>query len=405
MACCEALLGRKLQGIKRCPASAHERADNVQTVIWELSHTVLQTDLSHISSKGVVAGDPVDVHSLLEILSALLATDDQLITTGNTIFSVILHSSRLLNLIGPQMSLQNVATCAEVQEQSHGDEPCADHHVTHASHNVQPNASQMHADSNAEAEHFCSPAREPSRSSQDALHQQYTLTAASAPSPASVRHRPWSASTFSHHKAAEHGANHSSQCSQCMASIAGAAANWSDAADARATADDETHAIGGSDAASQHQEQQQQQQGKQAHVNVDCHAAEHVRQHQQQGRKSAGKSAAGKRKLQVKQQSRTAPLVMSKCYAAAVAPAQQDGPWQADTPGHLQKDRSATLLASGFVTPTTACAVVNSAMVMPHSKHIAFSCDIYHQTGTSIVCLDAASQRAQPGHDRKHVDI
>ncbi|KAL0048849.1 hypothetical protein WJX82_000902 [Trebouxia sp. C0006] len=91
VACCEALIGRKLPGIKRCPASAHERADNIQTVIWELSHTVLQTDLSHISSKGVVAGDPVDIHNLLEILSALLSTDDQLITT-------------------------------EVQEQSHGDD-------------------------------------------------------------------------------------------------------------------------------------------------------------------------------------------------------------------------------------------------------------------------------------------
>ncbi len=91
MACCEALLGRKLQGIKRCPASAHERADNIQTVIWELSHTVLQTDLSHISSRGVVAGDPVDVHNLLDILSALLSTDDQLITTGKDNVTVILH--------------------------------------------------------------------------------------------------------------------------------------------------------------------------------------------------------------------------------------------------------------------------------------------------------------------------
>lgn len=111
MACCEALLGRKLQGIKRCPASAHERADNIQTVIWELSHTVLQTDLSHISSKGVVAGDPVDIHNLLEILSALLATDDQLITTGNPMLSVILHSSKVLHLISFQTSLRNVATC------------------------------------------------------------------------------------------------------------------------------------------------------------------------------------------------------------------------------------------------------------------------------------------------------
>ncbi len=52
---------------------------------------MLQTDLSHISSKGVVAGDPVDVHNLLEILSALLSTDDQLITTGKDNVTVILH--------------------------------------------------------------------------------------------------------------------------------------------------------------------------------------------------------------------------------------------------------------------------------------------------------------------------
>ncbi|DBA77644.1 TPA: hypothetical protein ACH3X1_009441 [Trebouxia sp. C0004] len=307
VACCEALLGRKLEGIKRCPASAHERADNIQTVIWELSHTVLRTDLSHISSKGVVSGDPVDVHNLLEIVSALLATDDQLITT-------------------------------EIQEQLRGDDSCADHQISHASHNVQPNASRMRADSHAEAEQFCSPDQKPSRSSQDALHQQYTLTAASAPSPASIRPKQWSASTSSHYKAAEHGANHSSQCSQCINSTADAAANCGDAADARASADGDGDASGSSDAAYQHQEQQQQ--GKQAHANVDSDAAEHVRQHQQQGRKPAGKAAVGKRKLRVKKQGGRAPLVMSKCYAAAVAPAQQDGPWQADSQGRLQEDRS-----------------------------------------------------------------
>jgi len=246
-----------------------------------------------------------------------------------------------LTPISNQMSLQNAAICAEVQEQSHGDDSCADHQVSHASHNMQPNDSQTHADSNAEAEHICSPARKPSRSSQDALHQQYSLTAASAPSPASVRPKRWSASTFSHHKAAEHGAKHSSQCSQCMDSTAGAADNCSDAADAHASdnasADGDSDASGGSDAASQHQEQQQQ--GKQAYVNVDSHAAEHVRQHQQQARKPAGKAAGGKRKLRVKKQGRKAPLVMSKCYAAAVAPAQQDGPWQADSQGHSQEDR------------------------------------------------------------------
>jgi len=402
VACCEALLGRKLQGITRCPASAHERADNIQTVIWELSHTVLQTDLSHISSKGVVAGDPVDIHNLLEILSALLSTDDQLITTGKDNVTVVLHCSKLLNPIGLQMSLQIVASCAEVQEELHGDGSCANHQVSHASHNVQPNASQMHADSNAEAEHFLSPDQKPSRGSQDALHQQYTSTAASAPSPTSVRPKPRSASTSSHHKAAEHGANHSSQCSQCMDSTAGAAATCCDAADAGANADDETDTIVSSDAASQHQEQQQQ--GKQAHVHVDSDAAEHVRQHQQQGRKPAGKAAGGKRKLRVKKQSRRAPLVMSKCYAAAVAPAQQDGPWQADNPDTSQEDRCAALLSCLALSQPTLHAL---SLTVPWlcGKDTALTCHVYHQTRTSVVCPDAASQRAQLGQDPERLDM
>ena len=57
--------------------SAQERVENVQAVLSELSHGVLQTDLSHISSHGVVSGDPVDVHNLLEIISALLTQDSQ----------------------------------------------------------------------------------------------------------------------------------------------------------------------------------------------------------------------------------------------------------------------------------------------------------------------------------------
>lgn len=88
VACCEALLGEKLQGIIRCPASAHERADNIQIILRELAHTVLQTDLSHISSMGVVSGDPVDVRNLLEILSALLSTDDQSRLTGITYYYI-----------------------------------------------------------------------------------------------------------------------------------------------------------------------------------------------------------------------------------------------------------------------------------------------------------------------------
>jgi len=256
---------------------------------------------------------------------------------------VVLHCSKLLNPIGLQMSLQIVASCAEVREELHGDGSCANHRVSHASHNVQPNASQMHADSDAEADH------KPSRGSQDALHQQYTSTAASAPSPTSVRPKPRSASTSSHHKAAEHGANHSSQCSQCMDSTAGAAATCCDAADAGANADDETDTIVSSDAASQHQEQQQQ--GKQAHVHVDSDAAEHVRQHQQQGRKPAGKAAGGKRKLRVKKQSRqprylTGGQVCSPAFMFGVVPA------------------------------NTACAVINCAMVVwqrhcPYLPHLS----------------------------------
>ncbi|KAA6419522.1 MAG: hypothetical protein FRX49_10447 [Trebouxia sp. A1-2] len=121
-----------------------------------------------------------------------------------------------------------------------------------------------------------------------------------------------------------------------MDSTPGGAANCGDAADAHAGGDSD--ASGGSDAASQHQEQPQR--GKQAHVNVDSNAAKHARQHQQQGRKAAGKAADGKRKLRVKKQSIGAPLVMSKCYAAAVAPVQQEDRSQADNLGHSQEDRS-----------------------------------------------------------------
>ncbi|KAL3143967.1 Centrosomal protein of 95 kDa [Trebouxia sp. C0010 RCD-2024] len=93
VACCEALLGRKLQGIQRRPASAQERAENVQAVLWELSHNVLQTDLSHISGQGVVSQDPVDVHNLLEIFSALLTQETQHASTGATDQIPAVHNS------------------------------------------------------------------------------------------------------------------------------------------------------------------------------------------------------------------------------------------------------------------------------------------------------------------------
>lgn len=64
-----------------------ERAQNVQAVLWELSQ-VLQTDLSHISSQGVVSQDPVDVYNLLEIMSALLTKDNQHSSLGESTFYV-----------------------------------------------------------------------------------------------------------------------------------------------------------------------------------------------------------------------------------------------------------------------------------------------------------------------------
>lgn len=94
VACCEALLGRKLQDVRRTPTTAKERAENVQAVLWELSH-VLQTDLSHISSQGVVSQDPVDVYNLLEIMSALLTKDDPHLRLGESTFSSIPSMARL----------------------------------------------------------------------------------------------------------------------------------------------------------------------------------------------------------------------------------------------------------------------------------------------------------------------
>ena len=82
MACCETLLGRKVQGVKRNPGTEEERADNIEAVLHELTDNILQTDLSHISGRRVVSGDPVDVHSLLEILAALLTGDADYQTTG-----------------------------------------------------------------------------------------------------------------------------------------------------------------------------------------------------------------------------------------------------------------------------------------------------------------------------------
>lgn len=57
----------------------------MQAVLWELSHNVLQTDLSHISGQGVVSQDPVDVYNLLEIMSALMTQDNQQGSSGGSI--------------------------------------------------------------------------------------------------------------------------------------------------------------------------------------------------------------------------------------------------------------------------------------------------------------------------------
>lgn len=114
VACCEALLGRKLQGIQRRPASAQERAENVQAVLWELSHNVLQTDLSHISGQGVVSQDPVDVHNLLEIFSALLTQEPQHEGTGEP----LLHFSLICLVRGLHL-------CAQAHHAKPGASPIA----------------------------------------------------------------------------------------------------------------------------------------------------------------------------------------------------------------------------------------------------------------------------------------
>lgn len=82
IACCETLLGRKISGISRNPGTQAERAENVQAVLHELSDNILQTDLNHISGSRIVAGDAVDIHSLLEILAALLTGDAEYQNTG-----------------------------------------------------------------------------------------------------------------------------------------------------------------------------------------------------------------------------------------------------------------------------------------------------------------------------------
>lgn len=94
MACCEALLGRQVKLAVRNPSTTQDRAGNIQAVLNELEDSVLQTDLSHISGSRVVAGDVVDIHSLLEILAALLTGEAEVHAAGISalLMPPLLHS-------------------------------------------------------------------------------------------------------------------------------------------------------------------------------------------------------------------------------------------------------------------------------------------------------------------------
>ena len=277
VACCEALLGRKLQGVRRKPTTAEERTDNVQAVLWELSHNVLQTDLSHISSQGVVSQDPVDVYNLLEIMSALMTQDNQPVRIGD-----------LTSRQCPSRACQ--AEPAFVYE-----------HATLADRGILLTRFALSDDNDqipAVHQSLNSPGHmqqegktaEPGRSDPAQLTPSSKLRSCSsnlcsnccfevpmeepAPSPASVRPKQ-RAAPYAHQHAADD-ASSSSQCSQCL---------------------------------------------EQAHQRDEDH--DKADQPQQQSRKmtKASRKAAGSElKVHAKRQAKKALLVMPKCYAAAVRP-------------------------------------------------------------------------------------
>ena len=113
---------------------------------------------------------------------------------------------------------------------------------------------------------------------------------ATAPSPASVR--PKQRQSASTHQTAANTTNEDSHCSQCT---------------------DCPDADGCSDAATTRQEQP----------------------HPRKATKVSSKASGSKRRVRVKKQAKKAPLVMSKCYAAAVHPflEQPDDPEGFDAPG------------------------------------------------------------------------
>eukprot|EP00891_Asterochloris_glomerata_P008315 jgi/Astpho2/8315/Aster-x1511 len=71
VACTEALLGQKLDGIIRRPITAADRASNIEVIVETLASQVLHTELTHISGQRVVQGDLTDISNLVEILAAL----------------------------------------------------------------------------------------------------------------------------------------------------------------------------------------------------------------------------------------------------------------------------------------------------------------------------------------------
>ena len=182
---------------------------------------------------------------------------------------------------------------------------------------MQPNARRQLSNSSADAESFSSPSHEACGISQDTTHQEYTLIAATAQSPVSVRPKQRSAAAHTYCTATAWDEAQTSLCSHCM--------------DCPASSD---HNCSGAD-------------GAEADTGADSdNNSAQPRKQQQQGKKTAGKAGGGKRKQSAKRQGSRAPLVMSRCYAEAVCPEQRAADGQADSHS-ADENRHVALFACG----------------------------------------------------------
>ena len=145
---------------------------------------------------------------------------------------------------------------------------------------MQPDAEVL-TDSNAETENFPSTPHHLQPRHSAHAEQGASMAGATALSPASVRPKQRAAMDSGNNLCNTENEQHGSHCSQCMDGYANCVDNCC-----------------GTD------------------------AAQFGTQHQKT-KKAGIKSGSAKRKLKAKPQIKRAPLVMSKCYASAVAPAQQ----------------------------------------------------------------------------------